>query len=69
MADTIRELLVSLGVTADTDAVKQFDTALGTVRRTMLAVAGAAVAATGAIVANTIEVAGRETRPPRPPHS
>lgn len=57
MADTIRELLVSLGVTADTDAVKQFDTALGTVRRTMLAVAGAAVTATGAIVANTIEVA------------
>lgn len=50
MATTIRELLVSLGVKADTAAVRGFDGALNAAKRTMTVAAAGAVALTTATV-------------------
>ena len=57
MATTIRELLVKLGVKADTVAVHKFDAALGAVRRTAFVTAGAALALAGALAASTFAAA------------
>ena len=53
-AVTIRELLTKLGVDADTAAVQQYDKALGTAKKTMLAAAAAATAFSGALLASTV---------------
>lgn len=42
MAITVRELLVSLGINADTQGVKNFDSAIGNVKQTMLEASGSA---------------------------
>jgi methyl-accepting chemotaxis protein len=56
-ATTIRDLLVRLGVRADTVQVKRFDEGLKAARRTMFAAAGAAVALTTALFASTVATA------------
>ncbi len=50
MATTIRELLVSLGVKADTAAIRGFDGALNAAKRTMTVAAAGAVALTTATI-------------------
>jgi hypothetical protein len=57
MATTIRELLVRLGVDADTKKVAQFDKALATTKGTLLKVAAAATVAAGAVVALAVSTA------------
>ena len=61
MAKTIRELLVDLGVVADTKKVEQFDASLETVKKTMAAVAAAAVATAAAIYGATTSTAAAGT--------
>ena len=60
MATTIRELLVAIGVDADSEAIATFDKALDDVKSTMAAVATVAVVVVGAIagVAASTAVAG-----------
>jgi len=48
---TIRELLVKLGIDADTKAVNDFDKSLGSVKSTMVGVAKVAAAVAGAFIA------------------
>ena len=50
---TLRELLVSIGIDADTDAVEAFDDAIGTAKGHLEDLAGVATAAIGAIAALT----------------
>ncbi len=57
MATTIRELLVAMGVDADTAEVKAFDAALSTAKNTMLLAAAAATAVAGAVIGATIATA------------
>lgn len=57
MATTIRELLVRLGVDADTKKVAEFDRALATTKGTMVKIAGVAVLAAGALTAFAVSTA------------
>ena len=56
-AVTVRELLVRLGVEADTAAVNQFDRALDITKKTMFVVAAAAAALTGALLGAALATA------------
>lgn len=54
---TIRELITKLGVEADADKVKDFDSALSTAKNTMKAAAAAAAALAAAIIGVTVATA------------
>ena len=57
MSTTIRELLVKLGVEADTDAIDKFDEGLGDLKDLMMEVVTAAAAVTAAVAAVVVTAA------------
>lgn len=57
MATTIRELMVAIGVDADTREVRAFDAALSAVKTVMFATVGAAVAVAGAVIGVSVATA------------